>query len=85
MVENLFKLSCLMFVCFIAFAYLLVAVENKATATFLYVVPAETSAVAEKKKACGCCAERMERVRKKLQQARERRQTEQQVVNTQPL
>ena len=88
MVETLFKLGCLMCVCFIAVAYLFLAFEKESTATRhatpLSVAPAETSAVAAKKKSCQCCAERMQRVRERLRHARARRQTEKHVVNTQP-
>ena len=53
MVETLFKLGCLMCVCFIAVAYLFLAFEKESTATRhatpLSVAPAETSAVAREK------------------------------------
>ena len=85
MVENLFKLGCLMFICFIAFAYLIVSLEQKAVTTRkqmpTYVVTPEAPAVVEQKKACGCCTERIARFREKLQQARERKKVKQQVAN----
>ena len=77
MVENLFKLGCLMFACFIAFAYLLVAVERDAAATRqptpIYATPVETSTVTKKKRSCGCCAEWIAKLREKMEQARKYR------------
>ena len=49
--------------------------------------PVETTAVVPtpittaKKKNCGCCAERRERIQKMKRQARERRQAKQQTLN----
>lgn len=37
-----------------------------------------------KKKSCGCCAERRERLRKMIQQARQRQQAKQRPVNVGP-
>lgn len=94
MVENLFKLACLMVSGFIALAYLLVSFENQATATATKAAPAvyatvsENAAAPAKKRNCNCCAERreharrlMERRRKMVQQARERAQAEQSVTS----
>ena len=46
------------------------------------VVPTKTSAPAVKEKSCECCAERRERIRKRIQDARERRQKDKQDVST---
>ncbi len=43
-----------------------------------------TAVAAEKKKSCGCCAERRERIEKMKRQARERRLAKQQVLNGNP-
>ena len=86
MVENLFKLGCLMFACFIAFAYLLVAVERDTVATRqptpIYATPVQTSTVTEKKRSCGCCTERTAKLREKMEQARKHRQAKKQIANS---
>ncbi len=46
------------------------------------VVPTKTPPSAVKEKSCGCCAERKERIRKRIQEARERRQRDKQDVPT---
>ncbi|MDE0323109.1 MAG: hypothetical protein OXN27_04240 [Candidatus Poribacteria bacterium] len=43
-----------------------------------------TTVSIEKKKNCGCCAERRERIEKMKRQARERRLAKQQVLNGNP-
>ena len=94
MVENLFKLACLMFSGVIAFTYLIVSFENQASTTStkvtsaVYTTVSENTAVTKKKKNCNCCAERMERGhqlmerrRKMVQQAQKRARTEQPLTN----
>ncbi|MDE0011124.1 MAG: hypothetical protein OXU36_08250 [Candidatus Poribacteria bacterium] len=94
MVENLFKLACLMFSSTIAFTYLIVSFENQASATStkvksaVYTTVSESTTVTRKKKNCNCCAERMERGRqlmerrrKMVQQAQKRARTEQPPTN----
>lgn len=78
----------------IAFAYLLVCLENQASTTATKAIPAayttvsENAAVPGKKKNCSCCEERkeqarrlMERGRKMVKKVRERAQAEQSFTN----
>ena len=84
MIETLFKLGCLMFACFIASAYLILAVEETAIArksTAISVKPSETPSGTEKQKSCECCAARMARLRAQILQARKRAQTQKPVIN----
>lgn len=45
------------------------------------VVPLSTASTTGTKKSCGCCAERRERLQKRIREARERRKAAQQTVN----
>ena len=93
MVETLFKLGCLMLCGCIAFAYLLVSFEDRASATATKTAPVgyttvSKNAAPKKEKNCSCCEERkeqarrlMERRRKMVQQAQKRARTEQSVTN----
>ena len=71
MVEIIFKLVCLMFICFIVFAYFFVYVEDRARVTQMPIdVPADapkTPATKKKEKSCSCCAERIEQIREQIQ------------------
>ena len=76
MVENLFKIACLMFSGAIAFTYLIISFENQASATAttatpaVYKTPSENAVVSARKKNCSCCAERMERARQRMERRR---------------
>lgn len=93
MIENLFKLGCLMLSGVIAFAYLIVSFENQASATAIkvgstiYTTATKNATPSARKKNCSCCDERkeqarrlMRRGRKIVEQARERARTEQHVT-----
>lgn len=71
MVEFIFKLACLAFICFILFVYFFVYVEDRARATQSPIdVPVDapkTPAVKKKEKSCSCCADRIEQIREKIQ------------------
>lgn len=82
MVGLLFRIGCAMFVCVFLAVSLVLYFEETAIATRQVstdrAAPSETSAVAENgKEGCGCCAERRARLRKKIQEARERRRAAQ--------
>ena len=76
MVETLFKLGCLMFACFTAFAYLLVSFEEQTIVTRQPQLVYTTPAVLAQKKGCECCTERRARMEQMIQQARARKQAE---------
>lgn len=71
MVEIIFKLACLVFICFIVFAYFCVSVEDRAQATQMPIdlradAP-KTPAVKKKETSCSCCADRIEQIREQIQ------------------
>ena len=85
MVEIIFKLACLVFICFIVSAYFLVYVENQVQATQEpIVVPAnapETPTVRKKEKSCSCCAERIKEIQERIQLANKHRQKSEDIQN----
>ena len=54
----------------------------KQQAATIQTTRTEAATSGTKKKNCGCCAERRERIEKMIQQARERRQAKQRSVST---
>lgn len=74
MVNTLFKLGCAMFICVVAFAYLLVYMESQAMTTraplSVYTTAQKTPSASREQKGCSCCAERMAKLRERMNQQR---------------
>jgi len=76
MINTIFKLGCAMFICTVVFAYLLVYMESRAIATrkplSVYTPAQKTPSASREQKGCSCCAERMAKLRDRINQQRVR-------------
>lgn len=74
MINTIFKLGCAMFICTVVFAYLLVYMESRAIATrkplSVYTTAQKTPSASREQKGCSCCAERMAKLRDRINQQR---------------